>query len=88
MYAIRSYYAHAAGANFENVDLSGARLASANFTGANLRGANLADAGLRHTNFSGADLSSAKGLTQERLSQACGDETTKLPQGFTIDPCD
>jgi len=32
-------------------------------------------------------LSGARGLEQYRLDTACGDVTTKLPEGLTIWPC-
>jgi hypothetical protein len=32
-------------------------------------------------------LSTASGLTQDQLDDACGDEATKLPSGLTIRPC-
>ena len=38
-------------------------------------------------NFSGASLERATGLTQARLSQACGDEATRLPRGLSIPRC-
>ena len=66
-----------AGANLTNASFVGAYLDGTNFTGANLTGANL----------SGATLLRATGLSQGRLNQACGDETTRLPRGLTIPSC-
>jgi hypothetical protein len=51
-------------------------------TGADFRGADLTHAVLR-----AADLSSARGLRQDQLDEACGDGTTKLPRGLTVGTC-
>ncbi|MEO0465091.1 MAG: pentapeptide repeat-containing protein [Pseudomonadota bacterium] len=90
------------GSDFRNTNLSvanlfGARLTGANFTrsnlqratlvGAHLGGADLTGADLTDANLSGAELDTAKGLTQDQLSVACGDRYTRLPEGFTIPQC-
>ena len=50
-------------------------------------GANFSGATLNGANFAGASLDGATGLTQGRLSQACGDEATRLPRGLHIPHC-
>ena len=62
--------------NLRSWDLTNAIL-GVNFEGADLKGAVLR----------GANLSEAKGLTQEQLNTACGDEKTKLPGVLTIPSC-
>ena len=86
-----------AGANISVSNLFGARFNRADFTGANLQSATLVgtylgssiltNANLAGANLSGADLSIAKGLTQQQLDTACGDESTLLPSGLTIPAC-
>jgi uncharacterized protein YjbI with pentapeptide repeats len=76
------FAAHLETANLGYANLSGTRLMLASLTDALLWGAILIGADLR-----GADLSSAIGLTQAQLDQACGDTRTKLPQGLTIKQC-
>ena len=75
------------GARFNRSDFSGANLQNATAVGTYFGSSKLAGAQLNGANFSGADLSLVKGLTQSQLSQACGDETTRLPKGQTIPPC-
>ena len=80
------------GANFENAvldgaDLSNAWLNHAHLKGARLNGANLSGANLRGVQIQGADLSSATGLTQSQLKDACGSLTTKLPPGLRFNFC-
>ena len=53
---------------------------------ANFQEANLSDF-LGTANLRGANLSEARGLTQEQLKYACGDEKTKLPPDMSIPPC-
>jgi uncharacterized protein YjbI with pentapeptide repeats len=67
------------GADLRNANLRHAALNHAYFSGAILDGAILGEA-----NLSGADLSMARGLNQELLNEAWGDESTKLPRGLTI----
>jgi uncharacterized protein YjbI with pentapeptide repeats len=72
------------GANLAGANLSAADLKGANFTGANLTGANLSfaecsGASFRNASFNGANLCLADGLTQEQISAAKIDQTTKLP---------
>lgn len=75
------------GGVFSSSSFTGANLTNASFVGAYLDGANFSGATLTGTNLSGATLLRATGLTQGRLNQACGDETTRLPRGLTIPRC-
>jgi len=75
------------GGVFSSSSFAGANMTNASFVGAYLDGANFSGATLTGTNLSGATLLRATGLTQGRLNQACGDETTRLPRGLTIPRC-
>ena len=75
------------GAAFTGASFLNATLVGANLRGAELVGSNFSGATLTGTNLSGATLLRATGLTQGRLNQACGDETTRLPRGLTIPRC-
>ena len=75
------------GGVFSSSSFAGANLTNASFVGAYLDGANFSGATLTGTNLSGAKLLRATGLTQGRLNQACGDETTRLPRGLSIPRC-
>ena len=66
-------------AHLQGTDLRGAHLEKANFLVAHLEGADLWGAYLQ-----GADLSRARGLTQEQIEQAYGNENTKLPEGLQL----
>ena len=70
-------------AQFKHVDLINAR-----FEHADLRGARFEDADIRGARFDGANLEGAEGLTQPQLDTACGDQRTRLPEGFSIPMCD
>ncbi len=70
------------GARFVAADLSRATLVGAYFGGADMTGAVLDGA-----NLSGADLAGAKGLTPSQLSKACGDRSTRLPVGLSVQHC-
>jgi uncharacterized protein YjbI with pentapeptide repeats len=77
------------GAFLRRTDLSRASLRHANlkgadFTNALFRGADFEGALLEGTILKGADLTDAKNLTLSQLWQAVLDETTKLPEGFSI----
>ena len=61
-------------AKLKNADLRRASLTFSNLTGADLSGANL----------SGAKIVEVRGLTQEQLDTACGDQTTLLSPGLTL----
>lgn len=75
------------GGVFSSSSFAGANLTNASFVGAYLDGANFSGATLSGTNFAGASLERARGLTQSRLNQACGDEATQLPPGLSIPHC-
>lgn len=75
------------GGVFSSASFSGANLTNASFVGAHLDGAAFSGARLSGVNFSGASLLRARGLTQARLNQACGDEATRLPAGLRIPNC-
>jgi len=51
------------------------------------RALHLSAANLEGSNLEGIHLENAKGLTQEMLSKACGNQSTKLPQGLSIPNC-
>ena len=63
--------------SFKNANLTGANLDQAKLANADLTGAKLGFASIK-----GADLSSARGLTQSQLDNACADAKTKLPRGL------
>jgi len=75
--------ANLSGASLDGADLSGAKLFGANLSGADLTNTNFTGAYLIGANLSGADLT-ARGLTQQKLDTACGDQTTTLPPGLTL----
>jgi uncharacterized protein YjbI with pentapeptide repeats len=72
-----------ADAVLDGVDLSRAEVARAVFAGASLKGSDLTGAYTYLTRFEATDLTQVKGLTQEQLEAACGDEETRLPEGLT-----
>ena len=73
----------------DNVNLRGVNLADADLEYISLKGSNLSYSHLVNTNLSNADLSdadlnhaelqTARGLTQEQIDEAKGDERTLLP---------
>ena len=75
------------GGVFSGASFAGADLTNASFVGAYLDGANFQGATLSGANFAGASLERARGLSQARLNQACGDEATRLPPGLRIPHC-
>jgi len=85
------------GANLLGANLSNANLFNANLSGATLFGADLNGADMSRADMSGADvdsaylsdanLSGATNLTQPQLGGACGNSSTKLPEGFTLSQC-
>src|ERR671921_2285944 len=70
-------YSHLVNTNLSNADLSDADLNHAYLANADLSGATLSDADLNH-----AELQTARGLTQEQIDEAKGDERTQLPDGL------
>ena len=79
---INTFGAVLEGSNFSNADLTNASL-----VGAWLQGINWSGAKLQGANIAGSDLSRARGLTQEQLNSACGDDSTRLPAGMTVPNC-
>ena len=80
------------GADFAQADLSGAVLrrvqfATASLVGADLTGATVDRAIFYRADLSGAVLTGVTGLEQSQLDEACGDQATVLPEGFTLRPC-
>lgn len=78
---------NAYGGVFGGASFAGANLTNASFVGAYLEGANFSGATLAGANFSGAEMATARGLSQSRLNQACGDAATRLPAGLHIPTC-
>ena len=80
------------GADLTRTMLGGSRLRHAILSRARLSDAKLADADLtgarlEGTRLQGAELAQARGLTQEQLDQACGNQVTILPNGLRLSPC-
>ena len=55
-------------------------------SGDTLNGATLSGATLRNADLRGADLTGAKGLSQEQVDLARGDDKTKLPEEGIVRP--
>jgi hypothetical protein len=68
-------------------DLYRANLSGQWLRGADLRNADVRDANLIGADLSGANLSAVRSLTQTQLDEACGNASTKLPEGLTLKPC-
>lgn len=68
--------------NLTDVSFKHANLTGANLDHANLANADLTDAKLGFASIKDANLSTARGLTQGQLDNACADAKTKLPQGL------
>jgi hypothetical protein len=68
-------------------DMRGAALTSTELLGANLSGVLWTGAILQNTYLWGANLQGARQLQPSQLKNACGDETTKLPDGFKLQRC-
>lgn len=81
-------------ANLRGAELRMAKLTAASLRGADLAGACLTDAVLAGTDFAGAnlldadlrksDLREAIGLTQEQITKARADTTTRMPPGIRL----
>jgi hypothetical protein len=67
------------GKNLSDTHLERANLSKSDLSNTNLTRAYLTGADLHETNLGGADLREAKGLTQEQIDVAYGDEVSKLP---------
>jgi uncharacterized protein YjbI with pentapeptide repeats len=71
----------------QNTNLEGAILSEAHLERAQMYGDTyLGEADLRRTNLQDTDLRGAKGLTQEQINQAIGDEYTQLPSNLLKPP--
>ena len=89
-------YANLRGADLGHSHLIGnpmrASLSGANLTDANLTDADLTDtdlgADLSGANLNGADLRNAALTRAKGLDKACGDAKTRLPEGFSVKPCE
>src|SRR5215207_5681763 len=91
---IRLFYADLTSANLkgteaqenkfvlDNVNLRGVNLADADLNHAYLANADLSGATLSDADLNHADLQTARGLTQEQIDEAKGDEYTQLPDGL------
>ena len=75
------------GADFRRADLQDADLRGAYLKDADIRGAKLVDVELGGAVLRGANLLGASGLDASALDGACGDATTKLPDGLSVAPC-
>jgi uncharacterized protein YjbI with pentapeptide repeats len=80
---VRGAYLRRTDLSFAN--LQRANLSQADFANASFRGADFKDAVLDETILRGADLTGAKNLTLAQLTRAIIDETTKLPENFSIE---
>jgi uncharacterized protein YjbI with pentapeptide repeats len=67
-------------AHLVNTNLSNANLSEADLGHAYLGNADLSGANLSRANLEGTDLQTSKGLTQEQIDEAKGDERTQLPE--------
>lgn len=84
-------YVDFVGVDLRNADLQGAKLSDPadSFFGP-LKSKVLALMCARHhgcAEISGADLRGVEGLTEAWLSAACGNGATRLPEGFSVQPC-
>jgi uncharacterized protein YjbI with pentapeptide repeats len=75
--------ANASRANFSHAQLQGATLVEASLEKADFGDAILSDETLYGTHLHGASLINARGLTQDQLDIAIGDENTTIPDGLT-----
>ena len=75
--------------NLERANLSEANLKGADLSGSSLRGASLYKALLQGAVFqhSEGDLNFEVDLREAILEKACGDERTRLPQGYKVPHC-
>ena len=78
--------AHFAGADLTNASFNFANVARTEFNGAKLDGVDMAGAYTYLMRIEGTDLSATRGLTQDQLDIACGDDRTKLPAGLAVPP--
>ncbi len=71
------------GVNLWGADLSGTKLRGAYLEDTTLGGANLAEADFEGALLAGAQLKDSKGLTDDMIKKAFGDENTSLPTGLS-----
>lgn len=81
------YNASLSYASFRMADLSKAVFRCSILWKADFSYANLDDVDFSGASLDGAVLDTAKNLTQKQLEHACGDESTRLPLGYTIKRC-
>jgi uncharacterized protein YjbI with pentapeptide repeats len=75
------------GADMRNADFSNAWFNWAWFAGGKLDGANFTGAKMIGALLQGVDMRNVIGLTQAQLRTACGDATTRLPEGIETPRC-
>lgn len=75
------------GIRAEHADFSDVNFEDAILVGGSFNGAKFDNANLRRVNLSGSDLSTATGLKQAQLNEACGDAETRLPKGLSLRAC-
>ncbi len=78
--------------NLSHTQLGAAGFREASFNHVDFRNADFGSAILKSADFdevylAGADLSHARGLTNEQLQGACGDDKTKLPRKMSVQAC-
>lgn len=86
------------GARLQRADFTEATGRGTQFAGADLRGAifrrvelrraDFTGAQLDYADFSGADLKGSRGLNQDQIANACGDQETELPSGLELVSCE
>ena len=69
--------------NLKRADLSNANLTRTDLSSATLEGATFVEADLEGVLLVGVQLKNSKGLTDNMLEKAFGDENTSLPNGLT-----
>lgn len=79
--------------NLSHTQLGAASFREASFERVDFRNADFGSAILKNADFNevylaGADLSHVRGLRNEQLQGACGDDKTKLPRKLTTPACD
>lgn len=78
---------NAFGLKAEDSDFSKVDFADATLVGGWFGGSDFTAAKFDNANLSGSDFETARGLTQNQLSTACGDASTKLPKGLKLPAC-
>ena len=77
-------------ADLQRIFLTNANLQGADLWGANLQGAFLYQADFKGARLEGTDFTNARGLTQDQLEGACGNDETRLPDylaDYRMKPC-